>query len=108
MPDDYPPDRSTTGIVRVGDSATGVLETRGDIDWFRVRLQPGKTYRIDLEGAATRAGTLTDPELLGVHDYRGLRLAPDILSDDAGAGLNSRLLFTADRYGEYYIAAGGL
>ena len=107
MPDDYPPDRSTTGVVRVGDSATGALETRGDIDWFRVRLQPGKTYRIDLEGAATRAGTLTDPELLGVHDYRGLRLAPDILSDDAGAGLNSRLLFTADRYGEYYIAAGG-
>ena len=76
------------------------------MDWFKVRLQEGKTYRIDLEGAASRAGTLSDPDLLGVYDYRGLLLPPDRHSDDGGAGYNSRMFFTADRFGEYYIAAG--
>ena len=106
MTDDYPQDRSTTGFLRVGGSATGDIETRGDVDWFKVRLQEGKTYRIDLEGAASRAGTLTDPDLLGVHDYRGLLAPPDPHSDDGGAGYNSRIFFTADRYGDHYIAAG--
>ena len=106
MTDDYPQDRSTPGVLRVGASTTGNIETRGDADWFKVRLQAGKTYRIDLEGAPSRSGTLTDPELLGVHDYRGLLAPPDRHSDDGGAGYNSRMFFTADRYGEYYIAAG--
>ena len=106
MSDDYPHDRSTPGVLRVDASTTGNIETREDVDWFKVRLQAGKTYRIDLEGAASRAGTLADPALRGVHDYRGLLLEPDIHSDDGGAGFNSRMVFTADRYGEYYIAAG--
>ena len=102
MPDDYPPDSSTTGIVHVGDSATGAIETRGDTDWFKVRLQAGKTYRIDLEGAATGAGTLPDPDLLDIYSTREV-LLPGTGDDDAGAGLNSRVLFTPDRYGDVYI-----
>ena len=105
MTDDYSRDRSTTGLLRVGASLTGELETRGDVDWIKVRLQAGKTYRIDLEGLPTRAGTLEDPNLLGVHDFREL-LLPDTLDDDGGVSLNSRLLFSADRYGNYYIAVG--
>ena len=105
MTDDYSQDRSTTGLLRVGASLTGELETRGDVDWIKVRLQAGKTYRIDLEGLPTRAGTLEDPNLLGVHDYR-TRLLPDTGDDDGGIGYNSRLFFSADRYGDYYIAVG--
>ena len=105
MTDDYSQDRSTTGLLRVGASLTGELETRGDVDWIKVRLQAGKTYRIDLEGLPTRAGTLEDPKLLGVHDYR-TRLLPDTGDDDGGIGYNSRLFFSADRYGDYYIAVG--
>ena len=90
MTDDYSRDRSTTGLLRVGASLTGELETRGDVDWIKVRLQAGKTYRIDLEGLPTRAGTLEDPNLLGVHDFREL-LLPDTLDDDGGVSLNSRL-----------------
>ena len=105
MTDDYSQDRSTTGLLRVGASLTGELETRGDVDWIKVRLQAGKTYRIDLEGLPTRAGTLEDPNLLGVHDYR-TRLLPDTGDDDGGIGYNSRLFFSADRYGDYYVAVG--
>ena len=106
MSDDYTQDNSTTGALSVGDSATGEIETGGDADWFKVRLQAGKTYRIDLEGSPTRAGTLEDPQLLGIHDYRGTLLLPDIHSDDGGVWFNSRLFFTANRYGDHYIAVG--
>ena len=58
MADDYSPDRYTAGALRAGASLTGELETGGDVDWIKVRLQAGKTYRIDLEGVPTRAGTL--------------------------------------------------
>ena len=76
MSDDYTRDSSTTGVLRVGDSATGELESGGDIDWIKVRLQAGKTYRIDLEGLPTGAGTLPDPKQLGIHDSREA-LLPD-------------------------------
>ena len=105
MADDYSPDRYTAGALRAGASLTGEVETGGDVDWIKVRLQAGKTYRIDLEGVPTRAGTLDDPKLLGVHDYR-TRLLPDTGDDDGGIGYNSRLFFSADRYGDYFIAVG--
>ena len=105
MADDYTRDSSTAGVLRVGDSATGELETGGDVDWIKVRLQAGKTYRIDLEGLPTRAGTLADPKLLGIHDNREA-LLPDTQNDDGGVRLNSRMFFTADRYGDHYIAVG--
>ena len=105
MTDDYTHDKLTTGTLPVGASATGEIETGGDIDWFKVRLQAGKTYRIDLEGLPTRAGSLTDPNLLGIYDSREMLLL-DSQGDDGGVRLNSRVFFTADRYGDYYIAAG--
>ena len=105
MSDDFTQDTFTTGVVSVGDSATGELETRGDIDWFEVTLQAGRTYRVDLEGSPTGAGTLADPHLLGIHDHWG-DLIPDTANDDGGAWLNSRLYFTADRYGVYHVAVG--
>ena len=105
MSDDFTQDKSTTGALDAGASATGEIEVGGDIDWFRVRLQEGKTYRIDLEGLPTRAGTLTDPALLGIHDSRGA-LLPDTGNDDGGVWLNSRVFFTTDRYGDHYIAVG--
>ena len=106
IPDDYSRDRDTAGAVRVGASLTGEIESAGDVDWIKVRLQAGKTYRIDLEGSATRAGTLSDPELLGIYDSRG-RLLPGTGDDDGGVLYNGRLFFTAETYGDHYISVGG-
>ena len=103
--DDYTANRHTSGTVAVGASATGELERAGDEDWFAVTLDAGKTYRIDLEGVPTRAGTLRDPYLRGVHDANGHRIATTD-DDDAGVGLNSRVFFSPDSTGTYYIAAG--
>ncbi len=103
--DDHPTGTGTTGTVAVGGSATGDIETAGDLDWFAVTLEAGTAYRIDLEGSWTGAGTLSDPYLRGVHDADG-NLISGTLDDDGGSVLNSRLAFTPDEAGTYYVAAG--
>ena len=68
---DLPADTSTPGIVNVGGTATGTIGFDADLDWFQVQLETGQSYRIDLEGVPTGAGTLDDPFLHGIHDATG-------------------------------------
>ena len=103
--DDFDTGTGTTGTVTVGSSTTGVINYTGDRDWFAVTLEAGKTYRIDLEGSETSAGTLRDPYLRGVHDENGVFLG-GTTNDDGGEGRNSRVFFTARADGTYYVAAG--
>ena len=103
--DDFTAGTGTSGTVVVGSSTTGGIDYTGDRDWFAVTLEADKTYRIDLEGSETSAGTLSDPYLHGVHDENGV-LLDDTTNDDGGAGYNSRVLFTAQEAGTYYVAAG--
>ena len=105
MPDDYSADRFTTGTVAVGGSATGVLETPRDRDWFAVELVAGRTYVVDLRGSPTGDGTLSDPYLRGVYDADGNRIS-NTTDDDGGQSYNSRVTFTATESGTHYIAAG--
>ena len=39
--DDYPADIRTAGTVEVGGFATGEIETRRDVDWFKVDARGG-------------------------------------------------------------------
>ena len=104
VPDDFAAGTETSGTVAVGSSTTGDIETSGDRDWFAVTLEAGKTYRIDLEGSRTGAGTLSDPFLRGVYDAEGV-LLDGTTNDDSGTGRNSRVIFTAQADGTYYVAA---
>ncbi len=96
---DFPDNNTTTGRVEVGASATGNVGSSGDIDWFRVDVEAGKFYQIDLEGAPTVRGTLPDPLLL-VYDGFGSRFAGD---DDSGTETNSRAFFAGIAAGTYYV-----
>ena len=103
--DDLTAGTDTAGTVAVGGSATGEIGLEGDRDWFAVTLEAGKTYRIDLEGSPTSAGTLSDPYLLGLHDAAGT-LISGTTNDDDGDGSNSRVVFTATANATYYVSAG--
>ena len=110
--DDFSDDTGMTGTVEVGGSATGEIEAQGDQDWFAVTLEAGRTYQIDMEGSATDAGTLENPFLRTMRDADGnyLRLASgwqNIFTgdQDSGEGLNSRVTFTPDEDGTYYLVA---
>ena len=105
VPDDFEAGTGTTGVVAVGGSVTGDIEFHRDRDWFAVELDAGKRYRIDLEGSSTGDSTLYNPYLRGVHDADGLLLA-GTTDNNGGAGYNSRVYFTAEDAGTYYVAAG--
>ena len=104
--DDFAARTVTTGVVEVGGSTTGEIEKSFDRDWFRVDLDGGRSYQIDLEGSVTWAGTLRDPYLYGIHDANG-NYIPFTTDDDEGTGNNSRGYFEAREAGTYYVAAGG-
>ncbi len=104
VPDDFAADTRTAGAVAVGGSTTGELEHGDDRDWFKVTLEAGKTYQVDLKGSATGDGTLADPNLSGIYDANGKPIDAT-WNDDGGTGRNSRVTFTADRSGTYYIEA---
>ena len=105
VPDDFVAGTGTLGAVSVGGSSTGDIEYEDDRDWFAVTLAAGKTYRIDLEGSPTGAGTLYDPYLRGIHDANGNRIS-GTTDDDDGVGRNSRVDFTATEDATHYVAAG--
>ena len=102
--DDYAADRTTTGRVVVGGSATGTIEPAGDRDWFAVELEAGKRYRIDQKGSPT-GDTLADPYLRGIYDEDGNRI-DRTTDDDSGGSSNSRVYFTPDEGATYYVSAG--
>ena len=106
MPDDYAAGTGTTGTVAVGGSATGEIERKFDLDWFAVTFEAGKSYRIDLEGASTNAGTLIDPLIVGVYDADG-NFIHGTYKQYGGTGWNSRVFFEPENAGTYYIAASG-
>ena len=101
-PDDYAADTTTTGTVSVGSTQTGDLESARDVDWMKVTLVGGTRYIIDYEGAETNQGTLFDPYLSGVYDANG-NLISGTTDDNGGQGFNSRLDFTPDTSGTYFI-----
>ena len=101
--DDFAADTGTAGTVSVGGSATGTIETPGDRDWFAVSLEAGKPYRFDLAGSPT-GYSLRDPTLHGIHDADG-NLITGTTDANGGEGNNSRVWFTPDESGIYYVAA---
>ena len=101
---DLPANTSTSGVVASGGSATGRIASKEDADWFKVELQVGQTYQIDLEGKPTGQGTNEDPILGGIYDSSGEQI-PFYWDSNSGKGANARLYFQPEANGTYYIAA---
>lgn len=100
-------DAAGAGAVAPGATGEqGSIDFARDIDWFRVRLVEGVRYEINLLGAPTGDGTLTDPLFWGVHDAAGNVIA-GTADDDSGTGTNSRTFFTPEETGFYFLAAAG-
>lgn len=98
-PDDYPATTATTGVVSIGESATGSIEFGGDQDWFKVSLVAGQTYQFRLN--STSVSGLDDP-FLTLYSSSGRILTSN---DDGGGGRNSLITYTASENGTYYLGA---
>ena len=105
--DDFPVTTATTGRVEVGASATGNIDRSFDQDWFRLDLEAGKTYQIDLEGDTGGGGTLGDPYLRNIRDSSGTEISGTENDDIVGGVADSRVVFTPTADGAYYLVASG-
>ena len=99
---DFPAGPNTAGYIVVGESVTGNISTNDDNDWFRVELEAGNSYVIDMKGSATTGtGTLPDPYLV-LYDSMSTEVANN---DDGGTGTNARIEINITTTGTYYINA---
>lgn len=85
-----------------GDDRMSRVEMPGDVDSYRVTLEEGVRYVIDVRGVGDNA--LANP-FLTVLDREGQTVISD---DDSGAGRDARLRFTPTEAGEYVLQASGL
>ena len=93
----------TAYSLSAGDTFNGVFEDKQDNDWLRVELVEGKTYGIHLAGAGDNSGADT---ILRVFNSAGEQVAVNDDSDFAAGQLDSRIDFTPDSSGVYYLSAG--
>ncbi|PZO51999.1 MAG: hypothetical protein DCF16_10465 [Alphaproteobacteria bacterium] len=89
-------------LDQVGDERIGRIEIEGDTDTFRVDLEGGVAYTIEVRGHGDRP--LADPFLAIVNEENN-RLTSD---DDSGPGMDARLRFTPENSGAYFLQASGL
>ena len=99
--DDHPGGPETTSWLDTDTPVTGEIEVGDDADWFAVWLEEGNEYAFDLEGSDTGMGSLIDP-MLFLMDGNGEVITMD---DDGGEEYNSRITFTPEYDGVYYLSA---
>ena len=109
--DDYLGAEETTGTVAVGGSVTGNLEVDNDVDWFRVPLEEGKSYRIRMRGSESGGGTLADPTVVVgtitsiIAGYYGYGAPPPFNDDKSTTEKDSELVVPVFTTHDAYIHA---
>ncbi|RIK73423.1 MAG: hypothetical protein DCC67_17940, partial [Planctomycetota bacterium] len=93
--DDHGDGAAEATAVGVPTVADGVILPPGDVDWFVFASEAGKTYRIE-----ALLGSLAD-SVLRLIDVNGATVL--LTDDDGGAGLGSRLDWTAPSAGNYFL-----
>ena len=93
--DDFPASANSDGHVEPGFFATGVIQARGDEDWFSVPLVSGNPAEVRVETAASGTGTLQSVSL-EVFDPDG-----SFTERDLGLGGDASATFTPARSGDY-------
>lgn len=103
--DDLPADVTTSALLTASSPVASRIGSAGDIDWIRVELTAGTSYRFDMLGSQNGDGTLPDPLIVGIFDSRGVAL-PGSSDDDGGAGYNAQVILQPSVGGTYYVAVG--
>ncbi|MGD2153168.1 MAG: pre-peptidase C-terminal domain-containing protein [Gemmatimonadales bacterium] len=91
--DDY----TTADAVSVGDQATGVIDPAGDWDWWSFTATAGQIIEIDVD--ASDYGSSLDPTI----EVFAADGETSVAYNDDYNSLDSRLEFTAEATGTYYL-----
>ena len=99
--DDHGDTRSSATRISAGSSANGVIGTASDKDYFRFQAQRGREYTIETSIAS---GSSLDT-LVTLYRANGSVLGVDA---DSGAGLASKIVWTAPSSATYYVEVKGI
>ncbi len=99
------PDMALQAIDLQEGEADGVIRTTNPIDLYRIDLEAGVTYQVDMAARGASDLALGDALIYGIYDPHGMLLA-NSRDDDGGEGYNARVIFTPETSGFYYIEAG--
>ena len=113
------PGRTGVWALSVGVAQRSDIDSTFDFDRYRVWLEAGTEYQIDMQGAWTgyhegsawvSLGTLVNPLIDAVYadGAATVNLLPDTSHHDAGIGQNDRASFTPQVAGYYLIDVGGV
>jgi len=105
MADDYAASSLTTGVLPIGGSINGNVETTGDRDWLRVTLAAGTTYKFDVEGSSLGEGTLSNAYVAILNN---LGSAQTSYVYDGGPSGSAEIVYTAPLSGTYYLDLSAL
>ncbi|MEO5340940.1 MAG: putative Ig domain-containing protein [Magnetococcus sp. MYC-9] len=95
---------SGTAIVAqslASGSASGAIASSTETDWFALPLTAGTVYTLQLQGAASGRGSLSNPHMI-LFSGAGERL------DEAGWGGDATASFRPTSSGTYYLQVQGL
>ena len=112
--------RENAGILSVGTPVKSYISA-GDCDWYRLDLEAGKIYRLDMMGASTDHGTLREPLMTGLFaafektvnsdSQTEFVYLPDGMTDEPGESIRTHWQFWNGAYHNgrsYYNDDGGL
>ena len=97
-PDDHPDSSSGATTITSGQTLDGSIEAPGDTDYFTFQAAANAAYTIE-----TRLVSNPDT-ILELYDASGSRIARN---DDFGRDRASKIEWTAQAQGRYYIQVGG-
>ena len=93
----------TMALMSVGDTFEGTLDGRSDVDWIKIELKGGMSYKITLMGDGANGAKDT---MLEVLDSKGGPVAEHDDIDPQAGNLDSQLKqLYIDSDGTYYIVA---
>ncbi len=83
MADSISPAEVSAQEIQIGASVSGQIKTEFNDDFYRISLQAGQAYQIDMQGQGTNQGTLADPFIKGIYNSLGQELEKT-RDDDGG------------------------
>lgn len=95
--------------MAVGGTYSGVLDVVGDVDWIKVTLVAGQSYRVTMAGEGATAVSDTYLQIFAPGSTSRSLGTLVARNDDVSASTgdySSALTFTASQSGTYYIDAG--
>ncbi|MEF8756313.1 MAG: calcium-binding protein [Accumulibacter sp.] len=97
--DDYRNNTTTTGIVSVGGTTTGMIDAFGDHDWFKVTLTANTLYAVVAKNGVVVDGN----KFLRIYDASGTALG-----EQADSMRSGQLAFMPTVTGTYYVDVSDL